>query len=53
MSLLPRIIFDTSGLNKLEDDGRASEPLMKRLECGFEVIVTAMSADDEMNLIGS
>jgi hypothetical protein len=46
MSLLPRIIFDTSGLNKMEDGGPASEPLMKALESGFEVILTAMSADE-------
>jgi hypothetical protein len=46
MAPLPRIIFDTTGINKLEDGGAASEPLMKGLECGFEVILTAMSADE-------
>lgn len=42
----PRIIFDTSGINKLEDGGSASEPLMRALECGYEVVLTAMSADE-------
>lgn len=46
MSLRSRIIFDTSGINELEQGGPASEPLMKGLECGFEVILTAMSADE-------
>jgi len=43
---LPRIIFDTTGINALEDRGLTAEPLMKRLECGFEVSLTAMSADE-------
>jgi len=46
MPVLPRIIFDTSGINKLEDGGSASEPLMRALECGYRVILTAMSADE-------
>ena len=46
MSPLPRIIFDTSAINALEDGGLSSEPLMKALECGFEVTLTAMSADE-------
>jgi len=46
MAVRPRIIFDTSGINKLEDGGFASEPLMRALECGYEVILTAMSADE-------
>lgn len=46
MAARPRIIFDTSGINKLEDGGSASEPLMRALECGYEVILTAMSADE-------
>jgi hypothetical protein len=33
MAVRPRIIFDTSGINKLEDGGSASEPLMRALEC--------------------
>lgn len=41
-----RIIFDTTGINKLESGGQASEPLMRGLECGFEVILTGMSADE-------
>jgi hypothetical protein len=43
---LPRIIFDTTGINALEDGGLTAEPLMKGLECGFEVSLTAMSADE-------
>jgi hypothetical protein len=43
---LPTIIFDTSGINELENGGPASEPLMRGLECGFEVMLTAMSADE-------
>ena len=43
---LPRIIFDTSAINALEDGGFSSEPLMKALDCGFEVILTAMSAEE-------
>lgn len=46
MAVRPRIIFDTSGINRLEDGGFASEPLMRALECGYEVILTAMSADE-------
>jgi len=46
MSLLPSIIFDTSAINELEKGGSTSEPLMRGLECGFEVILTAMSADE-------
>jgi hypothetical protein len=46
MDARPRIIFDTTGINKLEDAGSASEPLMRALECGYEVILTAMSADE-------
>lgn len=46
MVVRPRIIFDTSGINKLEDGGSTSEPLMKALECGYEVILTSMSADE-------
>src|ERR1039458_5480767 len=43
---LPRIIFDTTGINALEDGGVSSEPVMKGLECGFAVTLTAMSADE-------
>jgi hypothetical protein len=43
---LPRVIFDTTGINELENGGTTSEPLMKGLECGFQVILTAMSADE-------
>ncbi len=41
--MLPRIIFDTSGINRLEDSGAASEPIMRGLACGFEVILTGAS----------
>src|SRR5580704_16120088 len=46
MSTLPKVIFDTTGINALENGGLASERLMKGLECGFDVVVTAMSADE-------
>jgi hypothetical protein len=46
MPVGPRVIFDTTGINKLEDGGFTSEPLMKALECGYVVILTAMSADE-------
>lgn len=44
--MLPRVGFDTSGINKFEDRGATSEALMGRLECGFEVVMTATSADE-------
>jgi hypothetical protein len=46
MSSRPTIIFDTTGINELEKQGPACEPLMRGLECGFKVILTAMSADE-------
>jgi hypothetical protein len=46
MSALPSIGFDTSAINALEDGGTESEPLMKALECGFDVRLPAMSADE-------
>jgi hypothetical protein len=49
MSLRPRIAFDTSGINALEDGGSQSEPLMKALSCGFAVLVTAMSVDEVLS----
>lgn len=42
----PKIILDTSVFNKVEDGGPVLEPVMKGLESGFEVILTAMSADE-------
>jgi hypothetical protein len=45
MKRLPRIAFDTSVINALEDSGSESEPLMKTLGCAFEVIVTATNLD--------
>jgi hypothetical protein len=44
--VLPRIIFDTSGINRLEDSGAASAPLMRGLTCGFDVILTGTSFDE-------
>jgi len=41
-----RIIFDTSGINSLEDGGSASELLMRGLESGFEVTVTGISVEE-------
>jgi hypothetical protein len=41
MTVRPRIIFDTTGINKLEDGGSASEPLMRALENGYEVKLDA------------
>jgi hypothetical protein len=46
MPALPRIIFDTSAINHIEDGGQQFEPLMRGLECGFEVILPAMCADE-------
>jgi hypothetical protein len=44
--VIPTIIFDTSGINALENGGAASEPLMRRLQCGFKVILTFTSAEE-------
>lgn len=43
---MPRIIFDTTGINALKDGGAASEPLLNGLACGFQVILTGMNADE-------
>jgi hypothetical protein len=40
---LPRIIFDTTGINTLENSGAASAPIMRGLACGFDVILTGTS----------
>jgi len=37
MSVLPRIIFDTTAINALEDGGSDSEALMQALLCGCDV----------------
>jgi len=42
-AVLPGIIFDTSGINRLEDGGAASTPIMRGLACGFDVILTGAS----------
>ena len=44
--MVPRIIFDTSGLNCLEDSGVASESIMRGLQCGFNVVLTGMSVEE-------
>lgn len=38
--------FDTSVINALVDKGAESEPLMKALQCGFEVRLPGMSAEE-------
>ncbi len=38
--------FDTSVINALEDGGTESETLMKALQCGFDVRLPAMTADE-------
>lgn len=43
---MPTIAFDTSGINALVDGGADAEPLMKALECGFEVRLPALSAEE-------
>ncbi len=39
---LPKIVFDTSAVNRLVKDGSRAEPLMIALRCGFDVQVTGM-----------
>jgi hypothetical protein len=46
VAIRPRIIFDTTAINRLEDGGNESEPLMRALEIGYDVRLTAMSADE-------
>jgi hypothetical protein len=46
MNARPSIVFDTTGINELENVGSGSEPLMRALECGYDVVLTAMSADE-------
>lgn len=46
MSPKLKIVLDTSAMNALEDGGMRSEPLMKALELGYDVRLTAMSADE-------
>lgn len=45
---LSAIIFDTSGINGLEDAGEASGLIMRGLFSGFDVILTASSAEEIM-----
>jgi hypothetical protein len=44
--LLSGIIFDTSAINGLENGGAASDPIMRGLTSGFDVILTASSAEE-------
>lgn len=46
MSQRQKIVLDTSAINALEDGGTCSEPLMKALELGYDIRLTAMSADE-------
>jgi hypothetical protein len=43
---MPKIIFDTSGINALEKGGVASEPVMNQLQREFKVILTFTSAEE-------
>jgi hypothetical protein len=42
----PRIIFDTSAINALEDGGADSIPLMRRLAWDFEVVLTQINLEE-------
>jgi hypothetical protein len=44
--MLPKIIFDISGINALEDGGAESAPLMRRLAWDFEVILTCLNLEE-------
>lgn len=44
--MLPRIIFDTSGINALEARGADSAPLMRRLAWRFDVILCATNLEE-------
>ncbi len=41
-----KIMFDTSAINKLEDCGPTSEPLMRGLQCGYEILLAGTNADE-------
>jgi hypothetical protein len=43
---LPRVIPDTSAINKLDETGNSSEPLIKALKSGFQIILTGLSAGE-------
>ena len=42
----PRIVLDTTVINHLENEGQASEPLMRGLELGYDVRLPAMVVDE-------
>ena len=44
--MLPKIIFDTSAINALEERGAASAPLMRRLAWEYEVILTGINLEE-------
>jgi len=50
MISLPTIAFDTSAINALENGGARSEPFMKAMECGFNVRLPAMSAEEILSV---
>jgi hypothetical protein len=43
---LSRIIFDTSALSALAKDAAVTEPYIRALNCGFDLLLTAMSVDE-------
>ena len=43
---LPKLIFDTSALSAFAKDAALSEPYIKALNCGYDVLLTAMSVDE-------
>ena len=44
--MLTKIIFDTSGINALEDGGAESSPLMRKLAWDYDVILTFTNAEE-------
>jgi hypothetical protein len=49
MSLLSEIGFDTSAINRFENDGYQSEPLIIAQKCGIHVCQPAMRADEVLS----
>jgi len=43
---LPRIVFDTSALTAFANGATLSAPYISGLNCGYEVVLTAMSVDE-------
>ena len=44
--MVPRLIFDTSAINALEDGGADFNPQMRRLAWNFEVVLTYISIEE-------